>query len=151
MVPTWEREKPVMGSGKGWLRVTIAAQKLFQHTLKKTSGAMSREYFSKSDTFTKKMPLIKSARKVYHLLKEANLIKDIRTKSDFKQRHKLQIKALIALDDHDTYLETFNDEKPIKNLEEWVRLEVDVEKLLRAWIASDIMRWERIKERKSAQ
>lgn len=120
-VSTWEREEPREGREKGWLKVTVAARRLLQHTIKKTTGRMAREYFTKADTFTRKMPLVRASRKVYRLLKQANLIKEFSCKEDYKLRHKLQIKALIALDDVETYLDTFDEEKTIPNKVEWVQ------------------------------
>ena len=112
---------------------------------------MAREYFTKADTFTRKMPLVKAARKVYRLLKQANLIKEFSCKEDYKLRHKLQIKALIALDDVETYLDTFDEEKTIPNKAEWVRLIIDTENLLKGWIRSDIKRWKKVKEARKAE
>ena len=112
---------------------------------------MAREYFTKADTFTRKMPLVKAARKVYRLLKQANLIKEFSCKEDYKLRHKLQIKALIALDDVETYLDTFDEEKTIPNKVEWVRLIIDTENLLKGWIRSDIKRWKKVKEARKAE
>ena len=150
-VATYEREEPVEGREKGWLRVTIAARKLLQHTLEKTTGRMAREYFTKADTFTRKMPLIKTARKVYRLLKKANVIKDLSYKDDYKLRHKLQVKALVTVDDLETYLDTFDKEKTIPNKAEWVKLIFDVEEPLKGWIRSDNRRRARLKEEKKAR
>jgi len=150
-VPTWEREEPQEGREKGWLRVTVAGRKLLQHTIKKTTGRMAREYFTKADTFTRKMPLVRAARKVYRLLKQANLIKEFSCKDDFKLRHKLQIKALIALDDVETLLDTFDEEKTIPNKDEWVKLIIDTETPLKGWIRSDMKRWKKIKADRKAE
>lgn len=112
---------------------------------------MAREYFTKADTFTRKMPLVKAARNVYRFLKKANLIKEFSYKDDYKLRHKLQIKALVALDDVETYLDTFDEEKKIPNKAEWVRLIIKTEDLLKGWIRSDNKRWKKVKEAKKAE
>ncbi len=140
-VPKWRRDTHENGKKKGWMDVTIAAEKLLQHTITKVGGAKGRAYFSKSDTFTKRIPLLQTAHKVYHDCKKANLIY-VKTQADFDKRHDLQIEALLAADDLLTYLTIFNEEKEIENLEYWVQLEDDTERLLRAWIKSDMERWE---------
>ena len=97
------------------------------------------------------MPLVRAARKVYRLLKQANLIREFSCKDDFKLRHKLQIKALIALDDVETLLDTFDEEKTIPNKDEWVKLIIDTETPLKGWIRSDMKRWKKIKADRKAE
>lgn len=140
-VPKWRRDTHENGKKRGWLDVTIAAEKLLKHTMQKISGRKGREYFAKADTFTKRIPLLQTAEKIYHDCKKANLIR-VKTKADYEKRHDLQIEALLSADDLLTYLTIFNEEKPIENLEAWVALEDDVEKRLRGWIRSDMEKWE---------
>ena len=56
---------------------------------------------------------------------------------------------MTSLKDLIRYITTFNDEKKIENLEYWVELADDTQKLLRAWTDSDTKRWYKQKEEKA--
>ena len=146
-VPKWRRDSHEKGTKKGWQDATTAAEKLFSHTLKKTGGKMGRANFTKSDTFTRKIPLLKTSRKVFKFCKHANLIYPTKVRQ-FKQRRKKLIKALCKVDDMYTYLTTFNEEKTIEGLDHWTGLINDVENLLTAWMKSDEERMEVLKRKK---
>ncbi len=148
-VPAWRRDTHENGNKEGYEDATTAAEKLLKHTMQKLGGKAGREYFSKSETFTKKIPLLKTARKIYRLCKKANLIYPTKVKH-FKKRQKLVLEAILATDDIFTYLTLFNEEKHIPNVEFWTGLAVKVDKLLRSWIRSDEKRKQALKERKRA-
>ena len=143
-VPAWRRDTHENGKKKGWLDVIIASEKLLKHTMQKVNGAKGRAYFSKSETFTKRIPLLKAAEKAYHDLRKANLVY-ANTQADFDKRHDLQVEALLAVEDLYAYLTIFNEEKRIEHLEYWVGLAYNTETLIKAWIKSDIERWEKLK------
>lgn len=84
----------------------------------------------KSDTFTRKIPLLKTSRKVFKFCKHANRIYPTKP-HHFKKRRKKIIKALCKVDDMYTYLTAFNEEKPITGLEHWTGLIHDTENLLK--------------------
>lgn len=146
-VPKWRRlthGKAKEGANEDWQDATTAAEKLLKHTMQKINGAEGRAYFSKSETFTKRFPLLKTARKVYRLCKKANLIFP-RKPQDFKRRLKKVKKALCVLDDLYTFLTLFNDDKPIPNCTHWLKLLDDTGNLLAAWIKSDETRKRKMK------
>ncbi len=144
-VPKWRRDSHENGNKKGWQDATTAAEKLFKHTLQKTGGPGGRRYFSKSDTFTRKFPLLKTSRDVFRLCKHANLIYPTQPRH-FKIRRKILIKAYCTADDMFTYLTAFNEEKRIDGLEYWTKLVNDVVSLLAAWLKSDEERLRKMKE-----
>ena len=133
-VPAWRRDTHENGSKKGYLDVTIAAEKLLFHTIAKISGNKGREYFSKSETFTKKIPLLEVARKIYHDLRKANLVY---LETDYEKRHDLQLEALLSVEEMIALLTEFDNEKHIDGLEFWVGLIIAIDKPLRGWIKSD--------------
>ena len=139
-VPKWRRDTHESGTKKGWLDVIIAAEKLLKHTIQKVNGASGRAYFPKSETFTKRIPLLQKAEKVYHDLRKANFIR-VRDRRDYERRHDLQIEALLAVEDIYAYLTIYNEEKPIVHLEYWVGLVYDTERLIKAWAKSDEERY----------
>lgn len=144
-VPKWRRDSHENGKKKGWQDATTAAEKLFKHTLQKTGGPGGRKYFSKSDTFSRKLPLLKTSRKVFRLCKRANLAYPIKPRH-FKFRRKTLVKAYCAVDDMFTYLTAFNEDKRIEGLEYWTGLVNDVANLLTAWMKSDEERLRKMKE-----
>ena len=146
-VPKWRRDSHEKGNKKGWQDATSAAEKLFKHTLQKIGGKAGRAYFSKSDTFTRKFPLMKTSRKVFRLCKRANLIYPTKPQH-FKQRRKALAKAFCAVDDMYTFLTAFNEEKTIEGLEYWTKLINDVGNLLIGWMKSDEERKQKMKEKK---
>lgn len=143
-VPKWRRDSHENGNKKGYQDATTAAEKLFKHTLQKTGGPGGRKYFSKSDTFTRKFPLLKTSRKVFRLCKRANLIYPTKPRH-FKLRRKILTKAYCVVDDMFTYLTAFNEEKRIDGLEHWTGLINDVANLLTAWLKSDEERLQKLK------
>lgn len=148
-VPAWRRDTHENGNKEGYEDATTAAEKLLKHTMQKLNGKAGREYFSKSETFTKRVPLLKTARKIYRLCKKANLIYPTKV-WHFKKRQKLVLKAILTADDMFTYLTLFNEEKHIPQIEFWTGLVVKVDKLLRSWIKSDERRKQALKEKKRA-
>ncbi len=148
-VPAWRRDTHENGNKEGYEDATTAAEKLLKHTMQKLNGKAGREYFSKSETFTKRVPLLKTARKIYRLCKKANLIYPTKV-WNFKKRQKLVLKAILTTDDMFTYLTLFNEEKHIPQIEFWTGLVVKVDKLLRSWIKSDERRKQALKEKKRA-
>lgn len=142
-VPSWRRLTHENGK-QGWQDATTAAEELFKYTLQKINGKAGREYFSKSETFTKRFPLLKTSRKIYRLCKKANLIYPTRVR-DFKRRRKKLEKALCAVDDMYTFLTLFNEEKRIEHIEHWVGLINDTGNLLAGWLKSDNKRQEEMK------
>ena len=146
-VPKWRRDSHEKGNKKGWQDATTAAEKLFKHTLLKTGGKLGREYFSKSDTFTRKLPLLIASRKVFRLCKRANLIYPTTVKQ-FKKRRKILVKAFVAVDDIYTYLTEFNEEKTIPGLEYWTGLIDDAGNLIIGWLKSDDDRKKRLQSKK---
>lgn len=147
-VPLWRRL--THGNTKeDWQDATTAAEKLFKHTMQRINGQEGRAYFSKSETFTKRFPLLKTARKIYRLCKKANLIFPTKPRH-FKQRRKKIEKALCLVDDMYTFLTLFNEDKQIKNCEHWVKLINDTGNLLGAWLKSDDNRKKKMKDEKRA-
>ena len=128
-VPAWKR-KP------NDLNVAIAAENLLNHTMQKMRGAKGRSYFTKSTTFTKRIPLLKATTAVLHNIMAANEFQ-IDDDLEYKMRRKKQLKALAAVSDVVRYLTTFNDDRKIDGLEHWIGLVDDVLRLLKAWIKSD--------------
>lgn len=151
-VPKWRRlthGKIKEGAKEDWQDATTAAEKLLKHTMQKINGKEGRAYFSKSETFTKRFPLLKTARKIYRLCKKANLIFPTKPK-DFKRRLKKVKKALCVLDDMYTFLTLFNEDKPIPECEYWVGLVDDTGNLLAGWLKSDGTRRRKMKAEKRA-
>lgn len=146
-VPAWRRDTHEKGTKEGYEDATTAAEKLLKHTMQKIGGRAGREYFSKSDTFTKRIPLLKTARKIYRLCRKANLIYPTKVKH-YNKRHKLIIKAILATDDMFAFLTIFNEEKHIAHIEFWVGLVTTLDKLLRGWLKSDEKRRQKLKEDK---
>lgn len=146
-VPKWRRDSHEKDNKKGYQDATSAAERLFHHTIKKTGGPGGRAYFSKSDTFTRKIPLLKTSRKVFKFCKHANRIYPTKP-HHFKKRRKKIIKALCKVDDMYTYLTAFNEEKPITGLEHWTGLIHDTENLLESWLKSDEERREKMKQKR---
>ena len=146
-VPKWRRDSHEKGTKRGWQDATTAAEKLFKHTLQKTGGPGGRAYFSKSDTFTRRITLLKTSRKVFRLCKHANLVYPTRPRH-YKQRRKILIRALYSVDDIYTYLAAFNEDKHIEGLEHWTGLVDDVENLIVAWMKSDEERRASMKQKK---
>ena len=140
-VPAWQR-KP------NELNAAIAAEELLNHTLNKMKGAKGRAYFNKSVTFTKRIPLQKAATEVLHKIMAANEL-HIEDDTEYKMRHKLQLKALAALSDVVRYLTTFNEDRTIDGLEHWVGLADNTESLLKAWIKSDKERRQRLLQKRA--
>lgn len=128
-VPAWKR-KP------NDLNVAIAAENLLNHTMQKMKGTKGGSYFTKSTTFTKRIPLLKATTAVLHNIMAANEFQ-IDDDLEYKMRHKKQLKALAAVSDVVRYLTTFNDDRKIDGLEHWIGLVDDVLRLLKAWIKSD--------------
>lgn len=128
-VPAWKR-KP------NDLNVAIAAENLLNHTMQKMRGTKGRSYFTKSTTFTKRIPLLKATTAVLHNIMAANEFQ-IDDDLEYKMRRKKQLKALAAVSDVVRYLTTFNDDRKIDGLEHWIGLVDDVLRLLKAWIKSD--------------
>ena len=128
-VPAWKR-KP------NDLNVAIAAENLLNHTMQKMKGTKGGSYFTKSTTFTKRIPLLKATTAVLHNIMAANEFQ-IDDDLEYKMRHKKQLKALAAVSDVVRYLTTFNDDRKIDGLEHWIGLVDDALRLLKAWIKSD--------------
>ena len=128
-VPAWKR-KP------NDLNVAIAAENLLNHTMQKMRGTKGMSYFTKSTTFTKRIPLLKATTAVLHNIMAANEFQ-IDDDLEYKMRRKKQLKALAAVSDVVRYLTTFNDDRKIDGLEHWIGLVDDVLRLLKAWIKSD--------------
>ncbi len=135
-VPKYRRDSHEDGTKEDFQDATTAAEALFKHTLTKTGGKAGREYFNKSDTFTRRIPLQEATRRVFHLCKKANRIVP-RQPKHYKVRYKLLMEAYCTLEDVYTYLTTFNEERHIQGIEYWVSIIVVLEKLLGAWIKSD--------------
>lgn len=140
-VPAWQR-KP------NELNTAIAAEDLLNHTLNKMKGARGRAYFSKSVTFTKRIPLQQAATAALHYIMAANEF-HIEDGLEYAMRHKLQLKALAALSDVIRYLTTFNEDKRIDGLEYWVGLADNTINLLKAWIKSDKDRRQRLLQKRA--
>ena len=140
-VPAWQR-KP------NELNAAIAAEELLNHTLNKMKGTKGRAYFNKSVTFTKRIPLQKATTEVLHKIMAANEL-HIEDDTEYKMRHKFQLKALAALSDVVRYLTTFNEDRTIDGLEHWVGLADNTESLLKAWIKSDKERRQRLLQKRA--
>lgn len=104
--------------------------------MQKMRGTKGRSYFTKSTTFTKRIPLLKATTAVLHNIMAANEFQ-IDDDLEYKMRRKKQLKALAAVSDVVRYLTTFNDDRKIDGLEHWIGLVDDVLRLLKAWIKSD--------------
>ncbi|MBQ9698236.1 MAG: hypothetical protein IJV46_06835 [Acidaminococcaceae bacterium] len=128
-VPAWKRKS-------NDLNVAIAAETLLNYTMQKMQGTKGRAYFTKSVTFTKRIPLLKATTAVLHNIMAANEFQ-IDDDLEYEMRHEKQLKALAAVSDVVRYLTTFNDDKKIDSLEHWIGLVDDVLRLLKAWIKSD--------------
>ena len=89
-VPAWRRDTHENGKRKDYLDVIIDSEKLLFHTITKISGNKGRLYFSKSETFTKKIPLLEVARKIYHDLRKANLL---HIETSFYKRNDMQLEV----------------------------------------------------------
>lgn len=139
-VPVYRRTKFEDKGEDKVLDVIIAAENLLNHTKDKMKGNKGKTYFSKSDTFTKKLPLLRTARKIYHDVRKANIIR-VYSEAQFNKRNDLQIEALLAIEDLHSYLIDFNEDKKIENLEHWIGLVITAENLLKGWIKSDTERW----------
>ena len=142
-VPEYRRKKFEDKGENQVLDVIVAAEDLLNHTKEKMKGNKGKMYFSKSDTFTKKLPLLHTARKIYHDVRKANEIKAYSEKL-YLTRFDLQLEALLAIEDLHSYLIDFDEDKPIDNIEYWIGLVCTAEKLLKGWIKSDAERWNRL-------
>jgi len=142
-VPAWKR-KP------NDLNVAIAAENLLNHTMQKMKGTKGGSYFTKSTTFTKRIPLLKATTAVLHNIMAANEFQ-IDDDLEYKMRHKKQLKALAAVSDVVRYLTTFNDDRKIDGLEHWIGLVDDVLRLLKAWIKSDKERRYRLLQQRAVR
>lgn len=142
-VPEYRRKKFEDKGENQVLDVIIAAEDLLNHTKDKMKGNKGKAYFSKSDTFTKKLPLLDSTRKIYHNLRKANKIKAYSEKL-YLIRFDLQLEALLALEDVYAYLIDFDEDKHIDSIEYWIGLVCTAESLLKGWMKSDAERWDRL-------
>ncbi len=142
-VPAWRRDTHVNGKKKGYLDVTISAEKLLLYTVYKVEYKEEKiingetklvPYFHKSETFTKKIPIIQIARKIYHELRKANRL---RLDSEYEKRHDLQIETLLSVEEMLALLTEYDSEHIIANLKFWVGLIEAVEIPLCGWIKSD--------------
>ncbi len=142
-VPEYRRTKFEDKGENQVLDVIIAAENLLNHTKQKMKGNKGKMYFSKSETFTKKLPLINVARKIYHDVRKANKIK-ASSETLYLKRYDLQLEALLSIEDLHSYLIDFDEDKPIESIEYWIGLVCTAENLLKGWIKSDAERWNRL-------
>ena len=142
-VPEYRRKKFEDKGENQILDVIIAAEDLLNHTKDKVKGNKGKMYFSKSDTFTKKLPLLNTARKIYHDVRKANKIKAY-SETLYLKRFDLQLEALLAIEDLHSYLIDFDEDKPIDSIDYWIGLVCTAENLLKGWMKSDAERWDRL-------
>ena len=141
-VPSWERETDD-------LNVAMKAEALLMYTITKMQGAKGKAYFTKADTFKKTLPLLQSTEAILHNIMKAN---DLHINEwEYAMRRKYQVLAKCAIRDVRIYLTTFNDQKPIDNLEYWAGLINDLLKSLNAWIKADELRYTKYMQENEAR
>ena len=99
----------------------------------------------KTYTFTLKVPLCESARKINQYIRYANSIYPVRNRDDFEalkeMRRNYQRLARIELENFFELLRITSEIVPLKNLETWVGYAVREIDLLKSWVESDKSRY----------
>ena len=99
----------------------------------------------KTYTFTLKLPLCESARKINRNIRYANSIFPVQNRNDYESlrdtRRGYQRAAQIELQNYLEILRVASEILPLKNLEEWVGYAVRENVLVKSWIESDFKRY----------
>lgn len=99
----------------------------------------------KTYTFTLKVPLCESARKINQYIRYANSIYPVRNRDDFEtlkeMRRNYQRLARIELENFFELLRITSEIVPLKSLETWVGYAVREIDLLKSWVESDKSRY----------
>ena len=115
------------------------AHELEMHTI------LASKQIPKTYTFTLKLPLCESARKINQYIRYANSIFPAPNRDDFEQlrstRRSYQRAAQIEIQNYLEIMRVVSEILPIKNLEEWVGYAVREADLVKAWIESDKKRY----------
>lgn len=128
--------------GKSELEIINKSRELASYTLKICSNEKS---FPKRYRWCITSNIVDDALNIYSDIRKSNAI-FVKFKVDYDERRKCQNTALGTIDsmlgNMDIAYATFNIED--KRFEYWVGLVMDVQKLLRSWMKSDLERYKEI-------
>ncbi len=120
------------------LKVIVLTKRLIKHTMTLTNNA---ERYPKKARFTLVDPMQKTVIEIYKLLLKANYL-NTNIKSQFEERQLCQSEAIYHCDILLLYIELSLDANYIndRSCEYWVRLVMDVKKMILAWKNADSKR-----------
>lgn len=117
------------------LKVIVLTKRLIKHTMTLTNNA---ERYPKKARFTLVDPMQKTVIEIYKLLLKANYL-NTNIKAQFENRQLCQSEAIYHCDILLLYIELSLDANYIndRSCEYWVRLVMDVKKMIMAWKNAD--------------
>lgn len=120
------------------LKVIVLTKRLIKHTMTLTNNA---ERYPKKARFTLVDPMQKTVIEIYKLLLKANYL-NTNIKAQFEERQLCQSEAIYHCDILLLYIELSLDANYIndRSCEYWVRLVMDVKKMIMAWKNADSKR-----------
>lgn len=120
------------------LKVIVLTKRLIKHTMTLSNNS---ERYPKKARFTIVDPLQKTVIEIYKLLMKANYL-NTNIKAQFEERQLCQSEAIYNCDILMLYIELSLDANYIndRSCEYWVRLVMDVKKMIMAWKNADSKR-----------
>lgn len=120
------------------LKVIVLTKRLIKHTMTLSNNS---EHYPKKARFTIVDPMQKTVIDIYKLLLKANYL-NTNIKAQFEERQLCQSEAIYNCDILMLYIELSLDANYIndRSCEYWVRLVMDVKKMIMAWKNADSKR-----------